>query len=64
MSLGPKDEDWTLRMEAHKSTDFFKVESDDGKLLILDRSGFQAGSNSQIVCKAGQKLTVSFPAKP
>ena len=64
MSLGPREEDWTLRMETLKSNDFIKVERDDGALLLADRSAFQSNATTEIVCKAGQTLKVSFPAKP
>jgi hypothetical protein len=64
MSLGPLEEDWTLRMEMLKSSDFIKVESDDGAMIIADRSAFQSNATTQIVCKAGQKLNIKFPTKP
>jgi hypothetical protein len=42
----------------HTSAEFLQVSSDDGRQIMVDRSGYSGGSASSIVCRAGQKLTI------
>ena len=62
--FGPLEQDWTLKLSKHTSSEFINVSIDDGRQIMLDKESYAAGAQSSIICRAGQVMTIKFPVKP